>query len=381
MPKPNTSENGWEPPRSLVGAGAPEIARLPVMARQPAFRSRQIASWIYRKGARDFSEMTNLPGELRDRLAADHSLERLPVATREASRDGDAVKFLFRLADGEAIEAVLLRAPRRDTICISTQAGCAYGCRFCATGAMGLRRNLNPHEIISQVLVIRDALAGLGATGFFNLVFMGMGEPLANYAAVVAGIRVLHDDFGLGVGRRRITVSTVGLPTAIRALAREPVAVRLALSLNATDNETRSSLMPVNRRYPIEEVLAALTEYGERTGSRVTLEYVLIRDVNDSLADARRLARMAREVGAKVNLIRFNPNPLTPLQASPAERVDAFHAAMLPIAPAVTLRESRGVEIRAACGQLSTAYRPEGGSSGGAGGGEPGGGGGGEAGG
>ena len=349
-------------PSSLVGCSAEEIAGLPVLADQPAFRGRQIASWIYRRGATEFSAMTNLSGALRARLAQAYSLERLSILSVRVSRDASAHKFLFATPEGRAIEAVWIRAPERDTICVSTQVGCAYGCRFCATGAMGWQRDLNPHEILSQVLVIRDALRRLGSLGFFNLVFMGMGEPLGNYDALVRSIRVLQDDFGLGVGRRRITVSTVGLPERIRQLAGERVAVRLALSLNATENETRSDLMPVNRRYPIEAVLPALVEYRERTGNRVTFEYVLIDGVNDSLEDARRLARMARQVRCKVNLIRFNAHPLTSLRATPPERIQAFYREMLPIAPTVTIRESRGEDILAACGQLSTAY-----SAGGAG--------------
>jgi 23S rRNA (adenine2503-C2)-methyltransferase len=243
-----------------------------------------------------------------------------------------------------------MRDGRRATLCISSQVGCALGCAFCATGQMGFHRNLTSGEIIGQVLLAeREAHIS-------NLVFMGMGEPLANYEALVRSIRVLQDDFGPGVGRRRMTVSTVGLPGPIRRLAGEKVAVRLALSLNATENPTRSALMPVNRRHPIEEVLPALVEYRERTGNRVTFEYVLIDGVNDSLEDARRLARMARECGCKVNLIRFNPHPLTTLAPTPPARLEAFYRAMLPIAPTVTIRESRGEDILAACGQLSTAY-------------------------
>jgi 23S rRNA (adenine2503-C2)-methyltransferase len=341
---------------SLVGHGTEEIARLPALAGEPAYRARQISSWIYRKGARDFSNMTNLSAVLRGRLAQCHTLQRLPVlAMREAS-DGTARKFLFGTPDGRSFEAVLLRAPERDTICVSTQIGCAWRCVFCATGAMGWQRDLPPHEILSQVLVIRDALRDLGTEGFFNLVFMGMGEPLANYDALVHSIRVLQGDFGLGVGRRRMTVSTVGLPDRIRQLAGEKVAVRLALSLNATENETRSALMPVNRVHPMETVLPAVVEYRERTGNRVTFEYVLIDGVNDSLEDARRLARLARQCRCKVNLIRFNAHALTTLRPSPPERVLAFYREMLPVSPAVTIRESRGEDILAACGQLSTAY-------------------------
>jgi 23S rRNA (adenine2503-C2)-methyltransferase len=198
---------------------------------------------------------------------------------------------------------------------------------------------------------------------------MGMGEPLANYDVLVETLLILQNDFGVGLGRRRITVSTVGLPDQIRRLAREQKPVRLALSLNATENQTRSRLMPINRRHPIEEVLPALAEYGRVTGNRTTLEYVLIDGVNDSLDDAHRLAHLARQYQCKVNLIQFNPHPLTTLRPSPPQRMQQFYEAMLPVSPAVTIRESRGADILAACGQLSTAYREgEGGGDGGGGG-------------
>jgi len=341
---------------SLIGLAIAEIATLPALLGEPSFRARQVATWIYQKSVGDFAAMTTLSKSLRDRLAAAHTLARLPVIACQTSTDGTAVKFLFELSPSQRIEAVLLRAPRRDTLCISTQAGCGFGCRFCATGAMGFRRNLTVQEILSQVLALRDDLRARGGQGFFNLVFMGMGEPLDNYEVLVGAIRVMHEDAGLAVGYRRITVSTVGLPDRIRALAEEGIPVRLALSLNATDNETRSSLMPVNRRYPIETLLPALAEYRRRTGSRVTLEYILIAGVNDSLGDARRLARLAAECGAQINLIRLNAHPRSALQPSPPERVDVFYQTMLPLGPAVTLRESRGADIHAACGQLSTTY-------------------------
>jgi 23S rRNA (adenine2503-C2)-methyltransferase len=359
-PSPDSPAPGPRPEapagRSLVGWLPDEIAGTPALAGEPRFRARQVASWIYRKSARTFDEMSNLSKELRTRLADRHSLDRLPVVTVRMSADGTAGKFLFQTQDRLHVEAVLIRAARRETMCISTQVGCAFGCGFCATAAMGWRRDLTRHEIVSQVLALRDELRRLGSHGFFNIVFMGMGEPLANFVNLTRALQVLHDDHGLGVGRRRMTVSTVGLPDRIRELARQPVTVRLALSLNATDNETRSRLMPVNRRHPIETLLPALAEYRDVTGQRVTLEYVLLQEINDTEQDARRLAQMAHQCGAGINLIRFNRHALSTLRPSTAEREQAFHAALLPIAPQVTLRESRGEDILAACGQLSTAY-------------------------
>jgi 23S rRNA (adenine2503-C2)-methyltransferase len=217
---------------------------------------------------------------------------------------------------------------------------------------MGLRRNLTTHEILSQVLVIRDDLRELGGEGHFNLVFMGMGEPLANFAALTASIRLLGEDHGLGIGRRRITVSTVGLVPQIRRLAHESIGPRLALSLNATTEETRSQLMPVNLRYSLESALEAVAEYGARTGARTTLEYVLLSEINDGDEDARRLARYARRCGSTVNLIIFNEHPATDLIGTSREQARRFREIMMPLAPTVTLRQSKGQDILAACGQL-----------------------------
>lgn len=344
---------------SLIGLSTDQISQLPLLKQEPAFRIRQIAAWIYAKGVDNFAEMTNLTKELRRELAAAHSLARLPILQSISSSDDTAMKLLLGLADGERIEAVLLRAEGRETICISTQVGCAHGCRFCATAAMGLKRNLTSGEIVAQVIGVRDGLLEQGGTGHFNLVFMGMGEPLANYDALTHAIAVLNEDHGLAVGRRRMTISTVGLVPQIRQLATEAVTVRLALSLNATTDADRDRIMPVNRKYPIREALAALKDYRHQTGNRTTLEYVLIRGFNDRMSDARRLAEFARSCGATINLIVLNPHELSELQAPSPAAVQTFHETLLPIAPAVTLRESKGGDIKAACGQLSTAYRTE----------------------
>jgi len=357
-------------PGELLGRSVAELAALPELRGEPAFRARQLAIWLYRRGASEAAAMTDLPGRLRERLAARYTIGRLAPVAEARARDASAVKLLLATRDGLRVEAVLLRTARRDTLCISSQIGCAYGCRFCATAAMGLARNLGRGEILAQVLALQAERARLGGEGLFNLVFMGMGEPLANYEELVGAIRILTDDHGVGIGRRRITVSTVGLPHAVRRLGREDPAVRLALSLNATENATRSQLMPINRRFPIEALLPAVADYRARTGQRVTFEYVLLAGVNDRRADAERLAAWARRYDCKVNLIRFNPHPLSRLRPTPPERVEAFRETMLPISPTVTLRESLGEEILAACGQLSTAYPPEcgGGGGGGAGG-------------
>ncbi|MCK4305794.1 MAG: radical SAM protein, partial [Candidatus Eisenbacteria sp.] len=215
--------------KKLIGLTTPQLAQIEEVENEPPFRIKQIASWIYAKGVRHFTEMTSLPNQLRERLARTCSLDRLPVVLTQVSSDGSTRKFLFGLSDGLQVEAVLIRTDARDTICVSTQVGCSYGCRFCATAAMGLKRNLTPHEILSQVLIVRDEIQAAGGSGHFNLVFMGMGEPLANYGSLVPALEVLNEDHGLAVGRRRMTVSTVGLLPQIRRLASEPVTVRLAL--------------------------------------------------------------------------------------------------------------------------------------------------------
>lgn len=344
---------------SMLGLSTEQIAQLPILKGEPTYRLRQIASWIYAKGVIDFAKMTNLPKTLRQKLAENHSLERPPILQSLTSSDNAATKLLFELTDGQHIEAVILSAGERDTICISTQVGCAHGCQFCATAAMGLKRNLTAGEIVGQVLAVRQRLLIRNSAGHFNLVFMGMGEPLANYAALTHAIAVMHEDHGMAVGRRRMTISTVGLVPRIRQLAREPVTVRLALSLNATTDADRDRIMPINRKYPIREALSALSDYRRRTGNRVTLEYVLIRGFNDRKADAHRLAEYARGCEATINLIALNPHELSELAPPSSATVRAFYETLLPIAPATTLRESKGGDIKAACGQLSTVYRSD----------------------
>ena len=400
--------------QNLVGLSTAELAQLPELTGEPSFRVRQLTSWIHGRGVGDFDSMSNLPKLLRRRLAETCSLDRPEILERTQTESGDTVKLLLALADRQRIETVLIRAEGRDTICVSTQVGCAYGCRFCATGAMGWLRNLTAQEIVAQALLMREELggaargpepapggraalaahgsdagagagagadsgsgaeagadAGAGASAgarsgaisapsagrHFNLVFMGMGEPLANYESLIRAITVFHEDHGMAIGRRRMTVSTVGLVPRIRDLARESITVRLAVSLNATDDRTRAELMPVARTYPLDQLVPAVGEYGRVSGQRVSFEYVLLAGVNDRLSDAKRLAGFARDAGATINLIVFNTHPLSALQPSPIDQVNRFRDALLPIAPTVTLRESKGGDIRAACGQLSTAYR------------------------
>ncbi len=316
----------------------------------PAFRAEQVYSWVYQKHVRDPLGMTNLPIEFREALPGICGLDLPETASVHKSPDGNTHKFVFRLADGARVEAVSMRTPKRLTFCISSQVGCALKCSFCATGLMGLKRNLKAHEIVAQVV-------GMGEfhgwrDDRFNIVFMGMGEPLANMDAVTETIRILHDERGLNLGARRLTVSTSGLVPQIRELTKLKLQVGLAISLHATTDALRDELVPVNKRWPIAELLDAAQEYGRTVGRRTTLEYTLLGGVNDSLDDADRLASMARSMPSKVNIIPYNPVPGLPWQRPSREAIDRFVERLLPKAPAVTVRHTQGGDIWAACGQL-----------------------------
>ncbi len=315
----------------------------------PGFRADQLYSWVYQKHQRDAGRMSNLPAVLRRDIDSVCDL-RLPASSVFESRDGTTHKFVLHLADGARVESVSMRSAKRLTFCVSSQVGCALMCRFCATGLMGLKRNLRADEIVAQVMTMGDALSWQDDR--FNIVFMGMGEPLANLPAVSEAIRILHDERGLNLGARRITVSTSGLVPQIRELAAMRLQVGLAISLHATTDELRSELMPVNRRWPLEELLDAAKEYGHTVGRRVTLEYTLLGGVNDTMEDADRLAAFARRLPSKVNLIPYNPVPGLAWKRPSPEAVDAFAARLYPHAPAVTVRNTMGGEIWAACGQL-----------------------------
>ncbi len=337
-------------PPSFFGLRREPLADLLERAGVPRFRASQLFSWVYRRAQRDPASMTDLPLAMRRDLDRLVSLELPPAAEIHVSRDGDTHKFVLGLPDGARVECVSMRTANRLTLCLSSQVGCALRCSFCATGLMGLKRNLRPEEIVAQIVRMGDHLGWPDER--FNVVFMGMGEPLANYEAVMESIRIVHDPHGMNLGARRITVSTSGLVPQIRALAGEGLRLGLALSLHATTDELRDRLVPVNRRWPLAELLSAAREYGERSGRRVTLEYTLMAGVNDSDADADRLAEVARALPSKINLIPYNPVPgLDYRRPSPAE-VERFARRLYPRAPAVMIRNTLGGEIWAACGQL-----------------------------
>lgn len=315
----------------------------------PRYRADQLFVNVYQRGLTDFEAMTDLPKPLRGDLTRFLDLAPLEETLRKTSPGGETTKVLWRLRDGKEIESVLMTADYGETLCFSTQVGCAFRCSFCITGRMGRLRNLGAGEIVAQIarLARRD-----GEKPAPNLVAMGMGEPMDNLDALLKALAILQDEKGANVSGRRITVSTVGVVPGIERLARENPRVTLALSLNATTNEVREKLMPVTRKYPIEALLPALKNYARASDRRVTLEYVLIRGLNDSGEDADRLGRIAQGFPSKVNIIPFNPSEFFAYERPDPERVDAFARRVWPYRTTVTVRYSKGLDILAACGQL-----------------------------
>ncbi len=309
------------------------------------YRAKQILRWIYQRQVTDFSQMTDLAKVFRAQLAERAMISTLEPEVVETSHDGTR-KYLFRLLDGASVEAVKIPMDEgRATLCISTQVGCAMGCQFCMTGTFGLTRNLLPEEIVNQVC------AALQDGPITNIVLMGMGEPLHNLDHVVTALKILYLDDGLGYGTRRITLSTCGLVPEIKELAQR-IKVHLAVSLNATTDEVRSRLMPINQRYPLSQLMAACREYALFTKQRVTFEYILIGGVNDSIADAKRLVKLMHGVRSKVNLIAYNEHDGAEFKAPTGEAIKAFQSYLLQRDIVATLRASKGQDIAAACGQL-----------------------------
>jgi 23S rRNA (adenine2503-C2)-methyltransferase len=317
----------------------------------PKFHARQIFQWVYRRGVSDFEAMTDLGRELRQDLAAGWRIGTPEVVRRERSTDG-TTKLLFRLADGKLIESVLIPDSPGDTFCISTQVGCAMRCAFCLTGKMGIDRNLTAGEIAGQVRVLARDLGLLDRR--FNIVLMGMGEPLHNYDATMKALRILADDHGFGVSPRRVTLSTVGVLPALERLATEPFMPNLAISLHSTTEEQRDLLVPINRKYGIEELLDACRRFPIKRRQRITFEYVMLKGVNDSQDDARRLARLLNGIRSKVNLLPLNEAAGIPFERPSDEVVSRFAKTLADRGVTVSVRKSRGRDIRAACGQLIT---------------------------
>ncbi len=313
------------------------------------FHAGQIFRWIYRRGNADLAAMTDLSLDLRAALADDLTVSTPRIVNREKSADGTE-KFLLRLADGRSIESVFIPDTPAMTFCVSTQVGCAMACAFCLTGRMGLVRSLTAGEIVGQVRVLADALALRERA--FNIVLMGMGEPLHNYDHTMKALRILADEQGFAINPKRVTLSTVGLLPALEKLAREPIMPNLAISLHAPTDEQRGALVPINRKYGVADIVAACRRFPLRKRSRITFEYVLLAGVNDSPEDARRLARVMGGLKAKVNLIPLNAAAGIPFERPSDEAIDRFAATLAGRGIPVSVRKSRGRDIRAACGQL-----------------------------
>lgn len=331
----------------LAGFSQLELRQWLTKAGWPAFRAQQVFHWIHRRAICEFREAGNLPGSLRAWLQEHAIFPSLYERRRQTSQDG-TVKYLFGLGDGETIEAVMIPDEHRTTVCVSTQVGCAMGCTFCATGQMGLHRQLNPAEIISQVLHVQHSHTAGPVT---HVVFMGMGEPLANYAAAIKALQLLHDPQGLNISYRRMTVSTCGLVPEIRQLAGEGLPITLAVSLHAPDDQRRSAIMPINRRYPLAELLPACASYAEDTSRRLTFEYALVKGFNDTKNDGRLLAERIRDIHCHVNLIPVNSVHDT-YQAPTAGDIDRFLSILVDRGIQASVRRERGADIDGACGQL-----------------------------
>jgi 23S rRNA (adenine2503-C2)-methyltransferase len=335
---------------NLVGMLPSQLEDLAAELGASRYRGRQIATWLYRKGVVDVEKMSDLPKDFRAALSA-RAVAALPEVERATSSQDGSRKLVFRLDDGTRVSAVVMPDDGRITLCLSTQVGCGYACAFCLTGTMGLTRNLTAAEIVGQLLAANALLAdGERVT---HIVFMGMGEPLANYGALVQTLRVLTDaKLGLGYSPRRITVSTVGLVSGIEKLGREDLKVNLAISLHAASDEIRSQLMPVNRAWGLETLMKAVRAYPLAPRQSVFFEYVMLDGVNDSVEEAQRLVRLLRGVRAKVNLIPFNDWESSTFRRPPLARILAFQTVLLDAGVTTTVRWSKGEDIGAACGQL-----------------------------
>jgi len=328
-----------------------ELEELLVSWGEKRFHAAQIFSWIYQRGAQDFSQMSNLSLPLRKKLEERLQFSSLNLAANLKSSDGTE-KFLFSLQDNNFIEAVSIPAQKRLTGCVSSQAGCKFACKFCASGVAGFRRNLSAAEIIDQALFLNNHSDGK----LTHLVFMGTGEPLDNYANVLKAIRIINSAQSLNIGARRITISTSGIIPAISQLEKEGLQIELSVSLHAADNRTRDSIMPINKKYPLKELIAACKNYIRATNRKVTFEYILIKGLNSDLQNAQNLGKILRGMNCKVNLIAANP--VEELKIFPPEKKEiiAFKTLLLKSGINATLRKSRGEDIHAACGQLRLKY-------------------------
>lgn len=319
---------------------------------QPSFRANQVEQWLWQKQAKSFEDMTNLPLEIRDALNAEFVVNELSIAEEQLSNDG-TVKLAFKLHDGKVVEGVLIPAKDRMTACISSQVGCSLTCKFCATGKLKRMRNLDPDEIFDQVVAVKNIAQKYYQKPLTNIVYMGMGEPLLNYKNVVTSIDRITNDIGLGMSPKRITVSTAGISKMIMKLAEDKVKFRLALSLHAANDVKRSEIMPINDQNTLDSLSEALHFFHTQTKNRVTFEYIIFKNFNDTLEDADELIRFHKKVPGRVNIIEYNPIDGGDFEQADEAKVDAFAAHLEKNNVTVNIRRSRGKDIDAACGQLA----------------------------
>lgn len=339
-------------PRDIRELSLPEIESFFETNKEKKFRARQVYDWLWVKSCSSFDEMTNLPGGIRKLLSGSFSFPVLSVSVEKRSSDG-TIKNLFRLADDLKIEGVLIPSADRTTACISSQAGCPLGCIFCATGSSGFKRNLSFTEIFDQVVLLNRLSLKEKGVPLSNIVYMGMGEPLLNYDQVLRSVERITSPEAMGMSPQRITVSTVGIPGMIRRLADDDVRFQLAVSLHAATDIKRNRIVPVNRKYPLADLIDALKYFHEKSGKRITIEYILFKNFNDGIADARDLAVFCRNFPVKVNLIEYNPVKGSPFEGPDPVRTTAFRDFLETKNMVVNIRKSRGKDIDAACGQLA----------------------------
>lgn len=340
-----------------------ELADVMASLGEKPFRAKQLFAWIHLKGASSFEEMTDLSKNLREKLSKNYRLVAMDLDMTQLSVDGTK-KFRFKTEDRHFIEAVYMPENDRRTLCVSTQIGCPMGCAFCRTGTLGLTRNLTPGEILSQIYTVNRMIQADGFEGkkpLTNLVFMGMGEPFLNFDTLLRTLELLQNDCGLNFSRRHITVSTSGIVPNIRRFG-DLTENKLAISLNASCDEQRDKLMPVNRRWPLKNLIAACREFPLRQGRRITFEYVMLDGINDTIADAHRVADLLRGIEAKVNIIPYNESPDLPFKSVPLERAETFRDYLLNKGLVAVIRKNRGRDILAACGQLAAKGEGQGGN-------------------
>jgi len=334
--------------KNIKGLTLPELENWVAEIGESPFRAKQIYRWMYQRGARSFEEMSDLSKNLRNKLAEMAFVSTLQIDTRFRSKIDQSVKYLFRLSDGNAVEAVYMVEGKRLTLCLSTMVGCPVGCAYCATGIMGFKRNLTAGEIVDQLLLIQQDQQ-IKVT---NIVFMGMGEPFLNYDNVIKAASILNSELGQEIAARRITISTVGIIPAIHRFADERHRFKLAISLNASTDAQRNELVPVNLKHPLWELMAAVKYFTDKSKRRVTFEYILIKDFNDTPQDARRLIKMLGQIPCKLNIIPYNQNEFLPYKTPSEDKLNNFLKDLYQAPFAVTVRRSKGLDIAAACGQL-----------------------------